>query len=516
LVQNVKYRVSIVWRYYLLLVIGAVLVSLGQGGDHIPFVIVPGFALMILYNRFVGQGAAFIGIAVAYTAAWDIAYAPTMPVPMPWRLIISGGVGLCFALTFLVDRAVARRRTSVLGTLVLPAGLVSLEYLMGICSPGGTGGSLAYCLADQHLFAQLVAFTGWTGLTFLIIWLAVLVLHVGQCRSNPRFAVRTTVMGMIVVAGVMIVGWAHTSRLPPFDTVPVAAIVGRNTYDDGGTRREDVMVYLKGDKQHMRKYLAGQTFLRKRIGQQLELIERTLVQGAQIVVLPEANPVVRQQDLEYVMPRVRELAQKYNSYVGIAPYIFAEDDYEDQNTFTLIGPDGGTVLTYLKSRLVPGSHHAVGPGILPMHDVGFGRLSAAICFDLDFPKLMQQLSDQEIDILLAPAKDWSAIAELHTRMARLRAIEQGVSLLRPSEGGVTLATDPVGHTLGILDTREAGEYVMAVDVPISRLVTIYGQIGDVFSYLCIFYFLAAIVSLFRFSKVPGQAGNPTARDLSTI
>jgi predicted amidohydrolase len=44
---------------------------------------------------------------------------------------------------------------------------------------------------------------------------------------------------------------------------------------------------------------------------------------------------------------------------------------------------------------------------LPVYDSDdFGRVGAAICFDLDHPTFIQQASSKGVDLLLQPSETW--------------------------------------------------------------------------------------------------------------
>ncbi len=80
-------------------------------------------------------------------------------------------------------------------------------------------------------------------------------------------------------------------------------------------------------------------------------------------------------------------------------------------------------------------------------------------------------------------------------MARMRAIENGFSLVRPTGSGILLVTDPLGRTLAWQDTDRPGTHVLVANVPTTRVVTLYSRVGDLFSWLCAFGFGLAMILL---------------------
>jgi apolipoprotein N-acyltransferase len=85
---------------------------------------------------------------------------------------------------------------------------------------------------------------------------------------------------------------------------------------------------------------------------------------------------------------------------------------------------------------------------------------------MDFPALMRGLSAAGANLLVAPADDWEAIKEMHLRMAIVRAIENGVPLLRPASSGLSGAVDALGRVLAVTDHLSPGVRVMIAQLPV--------------------------------------------------
>ena len=118
-----------------------------------------------------------------------------------------------------------------------------------------------------------------------------------------------------------------------------------------------------------------------------------------------------------------------------------------------------------------------------------------ICYDADFPIIVQQAGRKDADILFVPSGDPNvAVAQLHTQQAIFRAIENGVSLVRPdTTKGLSVATDPYGRVLAMTDTHTASERVMVAQVPTQRVFTVYSVIGDLFGWLSVAGFVGILV-----------------------
>ena len=153
---------------------------------------------------------------------------------------------------------------------------------------------------------------------------------------------------------------------------------------------------------------------------------------------------------------------------------------------------------YIKAHPVPGSPDAPGAKTIPVIDTPFGRVAAAICYDMDFPSLVRQAGRRRADIVLVPAWDWRAIDPLHSAMAACRAVENGFAMVRHSVEGLSLAVDGLGRRLAALDHFQTSRRVMFADVPTRRIRTVYSSVGDGLAWLSLAGLAAfAIGAIFR-------------------
>src|SRR5918998_2921569 len=213
--------------------------------------------------------------------------------------------------------------------------------------------------------------------------------------------------------------------------------------------------------------------------------EREAVAGAEVIAWSEAAARTLQEDQAAVVSRAAELARRHGVYLQVSMIVqLAAGDGSDrgpvnENHAVLLDPGGTVVWDYLKSRPVPGDGHDPGPGVVPVVDPPNGRLATIICQDDFFPGLVRQAGRAGVDILLVPSSDWGSIAAWHAQQAPFHAVENGVSLVRPTRQGISLATDGQGRLLGHkADYDVAADQTLVVSVPTRGNDTWYARMGD--------------------------------------
>jgi apolipoprotein N-acyltransferase len=147
-----------------------------------------------------------------------------------------------------------------------------------------------------------------------------------------------------------------------------------------------------------------------------------------------------------------------------------------------VGPRGDILATYFKTKLPPGETSVPGDGRIGLVDTPYGRIALAICYDLDSPDFVRQAGLAGADLLIAPSSDGRAIETRHADSARLRAVENGVTLVRPTLRGLTVIADPYGRPLLEQDWF-AGQTTLQAQVPVASVWTVYPRIGDLLAYL---------------------------------
>jgi apolipoprotein N-acyltransferase len=232
---------------------------------------------------------------------------------------------------------------------------------------------------------------------------------------------------------------------------------------------------------------------------------REAAAGAKIVFWSETAVYVLAQDEPQLLAQGRELAARYQIYLGMAIGTWTPGAARPlQNKLVLIDPNGQVAWQFLKAHPTPGPEAAAAvrsDGKLDWLDTPVGRLSGAICYDMDFPSLMRQAGASRADIVISPASDWRAIDPRHTQMASFRAIEEGFNLARQANMGLSAAYDYEGHSLAHMDQYEASDLTMVAQIPTRGVRTLYSMLGNWLAWLSV----GTLVALALFAGIRGRS-----------
>jgi len=138
--------------------------------------------------------------------------------------------------------------------------------------------------------------------------------------------------------------------------------------------------------------------------------------------------------------------------------------------------------------------YAAGPGPALLDLGPLGRALPLICYEAVFPQDVGTAPERP-DMLLQITNDawfgtWSGPYQ-HLAQARIRAIEQGLPMLRSANTGVSAVIDGGGRVLASLPLGVAGKLDHALPPPLPP--TIYARTGDLPAFALIAMLAAAAV-----------------------
>jgi apolipoprotein N-acyltransferase len=117
----------------------------------------------------------------------------------------------------------------------------------------------------------------------------------------------------------------------------------------------------------------------------------------------------------------------------------------------------------LPIQIVPGDGFARGPGPATLHPPGLPPVGPLICYEAIFPAQVADEADRPDWLVNVTNDAWfgnSAGPRQHLAAARLRAVEEGLPLMRVANTGITAGFDAFGHEMGRLDMGTAGVLVL--------------------------------------------------------
>lgn len=142
-----------------------------------------------------------------------------------------------------------------------------------------------------------------------------------------------------------------------------------------------------------------------------------------------------------------------------------------------------------------------GPGPTVIDLDGLPLAAPLICYEGIFPDLVGQLPRRPEWILNISNDAWfgaSAGPYQHMNLARFRAIENGVSLVRSTGTGISAVMDPYGRTTDSLGLGIQGSLVAGLPKPLER-PTVFSALrgGSTIYITCIFMLSFAVARLYR-------------------
>jgi apolipoprotein N-acyltransferase len=393
-------------------------------------------------------------------------------------LILLAGL---FTLTVLFFRALVVRGHPMMAAFAAPALWAALDYVVTTVSPHGAFTSLAYTQADVAPVNQIVSLTGPWGLSFLLFLPAAVI------ASRRLIAIVPLV---IVAIGTCLYGGLRLDHIAPSQSLKIAVLSAEGA--------DDARWPNAGGPAILDRYRP--------------MIADAARSGAKVVLLPEKMIDVDARDLPTLSKTFQTLATS-NQIELVAGFTVFNDGGNDYNRALIFHPGGGVPTSYDKHHLIPGAEPYTPGDQLAVHR----SWGVMICKDLDFPALARQYGQDRVSLLLVPALDFTDDGWLHSRMAFLRGIENGIPMARDGSKGQLTLTDAHGRVVAETTAPADAPAVLTGELHPGIDRTLYTARGDWFAWLCGLVVLIGAVWLRRRGKRGsirhGQLWGPSAGDL---
>lgn len=235
-----------------------------------------------------------------------------------------------------------------------------------------------------------------------------------------------------------------------------------------------------------------------------------------VVIWPEtAVPFV----LEYAGPALRYVAEQAAGSEVLLGIQRTEGAGRWFNSAILLDDAGAPVAVYDKYHLVPFGEYlpfqaffdrfgltglaafgvggySAGDGPHVFDVPGVGPILPLICYEALFPQNVFGAPERPALLVHMTNDAWFGNFSgpyQHLAIARMRAIESGIPVVRSANTGISAVIDAYGNVLGQVELNSAG--YLDLPVPTSRKMTLYSRTGD---WLAMLLILGIVASAFQF------------------
>ncbi|QGZ96921.1 apolipoprotein N-acyltransferase [Terricaulis silvestris] len=360
------------------------------------------------------------------------------------------------AIAFAV-RGGARHLPSWAAVLVFPTLMAGVEALIAATSPHGSAGSLAYSQIDFLPAIQVASLGGAPAIVFVLSAFASAVAFLTGKRAIAAAA------PVVIVAAAIGFGFtrhlidARDEPLLEAREIGIALLAGDDLAFDAADWRPTWEGYVNE-------------------------VSRAADDGARIIVLPEKIVTLGEGQAQSALDDLAAIARQHHATIVVGA-VERQGDVSFNRAY-FVTAEG--VRTYDKHHMIPGLESEFTPGTATLFtDVDGLRAGVVICKDMDFPALSRRYGEQGADLLLVPAWDFGVDGWLHSRMAVLRGVESGFTLIRSAREGVMTISDPYGQVLA--EAPSGSDIASLTDRSIIQprhVPTLYTRIGDAFGWFC--------------------------------
>ena len=479
---------------HLILLAGTLLVGFSMGRWLAPLAAWIGPVLFLRYARDHKVGRGFLLVFVAYIVAFLIGFGVMWEAS--WGIVMMATLavtyGLLWSLPILADRLLSPNLRGFSATLVFPLAATTFEFLNIHSNPVGIWGATGFTQFGILPLMQLASVTGMIGITFMMGWFASVVNWSWENRDSGGEIVRGVGVFATVLALVFISGYVRLNLAPLNETsgtVRVAGITAEPAREMGQRFDElpDPDLNSPAARQmieaHWERYFSETV--------------REAQAGATVVLWPETAGGGTASTEDAHVTRAQEVARENGIYLAIPLWTMPDDPNSEEllvNKLLVIDPTGSIVIDHVKygGQIFEGGYRVQGEKIVQTVDTPFGRLSGLICWDMDYPTVVQQAGLSGTGLMLVPSSDWLEIDPIHAYMNVYAAIENGMSLVRQTEGGLSIVYDAYGRVLAQTDFFGATDRTMIAQVPVKHVPTLYTAFGRWFEWLCLAGFLIVV------------------------
>jgi apolipoprotein N-acyltransferase len=387
----------------------------------------------------------------------------------------------------LVSRKIQQATNHVFSVLAFPTLFAAYEYLLFTFSPDGTASSIAYTQSNYLVIIQITSLTGILGISFLLCFVPSVIARLWYDLKLKKNNSALLSLLSIVLASVFVYGLMRLREPQKGKDLDLGlAVIDESAY--------------RGVYQHNREKELLLTTL------YLQSVRHLADQGAKIILLPEKAIVVNDSNCDFILQQFAQLAADRRIQIILGGTKQKTGFY--LNNAWVISNHGSFLADYQKVNLFEGE---VLDGCKPGNKISTFRLDTltegvAICKDMDFQQYILGYSKKGPAVLYVPAWDFVQDGWLHSRMAILRSVEGGFSLVRNARQGRLTCSDWRGMVVAETISEPGIQTELLGTLTVDAHPTIYARAGDWFGTVCLF----ATAGFFFFVFARRKSGtNPT-------
>lgn len=381
-------------------------------------------------------------------------------MPLPVVVGIAAAMALQWAAVIVVTRALHQRGPGWCTPFGFGITLAAFDALLAAASPDGTAASLAYTQADALPLVQVASLGGTPAITFVMGLVAALLAAAADPGSRLRFSRAALGATVLLLAATITFGVWRLALPAGGATLPVAAVAIDARIAD---RRSDPAAF----ERLLADYEAA--------------VSRAVASQPRLVLLPERIGDIASTDVDAVAQRLAAAARNAKADLVVGFGVFGPEGNHNEAWWI---DASGTLVRYRKQHLVQGleARFAGGPATTVKRTIDGHTLALAICKDMDFPATIRRSTLPDVAAMVVPAWDFGADGWLHSRMAMLRGVENGVGLLRAAREGHLTISDAQGRVRA-QTVSGAAAAVLSGTLPVQRVDTLFTRLGAGVSWL---------------------------------
>ncbi len=429
----------------------------------------------------------------AKTFGWLLPFAVTA---LPAGLAVFTAAGFAFARLIWPHGAMR--------VIALAVALTGAEWLRGHILSGFPWNSYGYALTGPLVLAQSASIFGLWGLTFIAVAIFASPATLADEADLRRRAAPLVIVVLTLAAMAGYGAWRLAQNPTRFVDKVQLRIMQPNLPQDEkfnyAARQKIMRHYLSlsdratgpqnaglRDVTHLIWPESAFPFFLTREGDAMAQIAEMLPPGTVLITgaARAADPVpgqrVRAYNSVYIIDHEGTVLSVYDK-VHLVPF----GEYLPFQT--VLEKLGLMQLTKLPGGFLSGDRHRSFP--LP----GAPRMVPLICYEIVFPGAVVPAGERPGWLLNVTNDAWFGISSgpyQHFQQSRVRAIEEGLPLVRAANNGISAVVDPFGRIIGELPLGTEG--VLDSPLPRAAPATMYARLGDSIAGLMVALFLLIVM-----------------------